>query len=94
MAIFLGITNLVAKGYNQIIEIDYFDSFSQVPILVIVRLFLQSWKSWKSWPIHQLDINNAFLHGHLNEEPYMYSLRGYTKAKDSEVYKLKRSLQD
>lgn len=44
-----------------------------------------------NWPIHQLDINNAFLHGFLDEKVYILPPAGYTKA-DGKVCELKRSL--
>ena len=79
---------LVAKGYNQIEEIDYFDNFSPVAKLVTIKLFLAITVE-KSQPIHQLDINNAFLHGYLDEEVYMQPPEGYTKAILGQIGKLK-----
>ena len=64
---------LEAKDYNQIERIDYFDSFSPVAKLVIIKLLLGI-ATTKSWPIHQLDINNVFLHDYLDEKKSICSL--------------------
>ncbi|KAL0427180.1 UNVERIFIED_CONTAM: Retrovirus-related Pol polyprotein from transposon RE2 [Sesamum latifolium] len=58
---------LVAKGYNQIEGVDYFESFLPVAKVVTIRIFF-SIVAARSWPIQQVDINNAFLLGYLDEE--------------------------
>ncbi|KAL0435109.1 UNVERIFIED_CONTAM: Retrovirus-related Pol polyprotein from transposon RE1 [Sesamum radiatum] len=82
---------LVAKGYNQIEGVDYFDSFSPIAKTVTVRVLLTI-AIIKSWSFFQVDVNNTFLHGHLDEDVYMTPPAGYTKARSGQVCKLKRSL--
>ncbi|KAL0399851.1 UNVERIFIED_CONTAM: Retrovirus-related Pol polyprotein from transposon RE1 [Sesamum radiatum] len=80
---------LVAKGYNQVVGIDYNESFSPVAKSITVRLFFVV-ASALQWHIHQMDVNNAFLHGYLEEEIFMLP-PGYSVLA-GHVCRLKRSL--
>jgi histone deacetylase 1/2 len=83
---------LVAKGYKQRYGIDYEDMFSPVVKAATIRLILSVVVSG-GWSLRQLDVQNAFLHGILNEEVYMYQPPGYTdKSHPIYVCKLDKAL--
>jgi hypothetical protein len=60
----------VAKGFKQRYGIDYDDTFSPVIKIATICTILSIVIS-KGWNLRQLDVQNVFLHGYLEEEVYM-----------------------
>lgn len=68
-----------AKGFHQKPGVDYEDTFSLVIKYTTIRLVLGLAIN-KDCPIRQIDVNTAFLQGHLDEEVFMCQPPGFQDA--------------
>ncbi|GKB41462.1 ribonuclease H-like domain-containing protein [Tanacetum coccineum] len=83
---------LVANARSQQQGIDCDETFSPVVKPATIRTVLSLTVS-RQWSIHQLDVKNAFLHGHLTETVYMHQPPGFTDLNHSDyVCLLQKSL--
>ena len=82
---------LVAKGYNQVEGIDYQQTFSPTAKLTTLRCLLTIVAA-RNWFTHQLDVQNAYLHGDLHEIVYMEPPPGLRRQGENIVCRLNKSL--
>ena len=82
----------VLRGFSQRPGVDFDETFSPVVKPASVRTVFSLAFS-RSWPIHQLDVNNAFLQGNLSETVYCAQPAGFEdSARPGHVCRLNRSL--
>lgn len=83
---------MVAKGFHQRPGIDFSETFNLVVKSVTICIVLSLALS-RGWAIHQLDVNNAFLHGELSEEVFMAQPPGFIdQSNPKHVCKLRKSI--
>lgn len=82
----------VVRGFRQRSGVDFTDTFAPVVKPGTIRTVLQLAVS-HAWPVHQMDVSNAFLHGHLAEQVYCQQPTGFIDATHPDlVCLLSRSL--
>jgi hypothetical protein len=87
-------TRLVAKGFKQKENIDFFDTFSLVTKITSFRLLIAIAAIYNLM-IHQMNVKTAFLNGDLEEEIYMDQPEGFVlPGNEHKVCKLLKSLYE
>ena len=84
----------VAKGYSQIAEVDFHQTFSPTAQLTFVRILMQLAVQY-NLTVHQMDVKSAYLHAPIDCELFVEQPQGFSATdKDGKhlVYKLKKSL--
>lgn len=80
----------VVRVFTQRAGVDYGETYCPVVKPATVRTVLHL-AAQRGWPVHQLDVNNAFFHGVLDEQVYACQPAGFTTNPDL-VCRLSKSL--
>ncbi|KAF3666872.1 hypothetical protein FXO37_10327 [Capsicum annuum] len=83
---------LVVKGFKQKEGLDYFDTYSPVTRITLIRMLI-ALAAVYDLQIHQMDVKTAFLNGDLEEKIYMEQPEGFVvPGKENKVCRLIKSL--
>ena len=69
---------LVVQGFNQEEGINYEETFAPIARLEAIRMLL-AFTCFKDFVFYQMDVNNAFLNGFINEEVYFEQTTQFSK---------------
>jgi hypothetical protein len=64
--------------FTQIFRVDYEETFSPIVCLSSLQLIC-TLEARNNWPIHQMDIDSAYLNASLEESIYLKQPPGYDK---------------
>ena len=84
----------VAKGYSQVKDVDYYETFAPTASLTSVRALMQI-AAQNDLILHQMDVKSAYLNAPIDCDVYMYQAEGFEILSDNNdklVYKLNKSL--
>ena len=81
----------VAKGYSQVKDIDYNETFSPTARIETVRTLVQI-ACQNDLLLNQMDVKTAFLHAPIKEEIYVNQPPGYESSVPNQVWRLHKSL--
>ena len=85
---------LVAKGFKQILDVDYDETFSSVAMFKSIRMLLAI-IIFHDYEIWQMDVKTVFLNGNLEEDVYMIQPISFEDPKNAgKLCKLLRSIMD
>jgi hypothetical protein len=83
---------LVAKGYAQVVGLDFEETFAPVTRLESIRILL-AYAAHHSFRLFQMDVKNAFLNGPIKEEVYVEQPPGFEDDRyPDHVFKLSKAL--
>jgi hypothetical protein len=83
---------LVARGFTQLVEIDYVETFSPIRKINSIYILLALVAHY-DYDVHQFDVKTTFLNVILHEHIYMVILEGFmTPSQPNLVGKLLKSI--
>ncbi|MBW0478818.1 hypothetical protein O181_018533 [Austropuccinia psidii MF-1] len=77
--------HLCVKGFRQIEDVDFHETFSPTGWLATLR-FLLGYCASNKFDIQQMDVKTAFLHGDLEKGIFMKIPEGYTPTMEGEIF--------